>query len=289
MKIDRSKFSPRFEAMERVVDFFEKNKNTWYNINEIEENVNYRLRANRLSRGTIIRFLKHFRSVYSGVFLFKKTGNAFNYKLSIVKESLPEKKQLIKGKVNSDPGRSGPAKKKEKKTLKSAFKVNKENKSNDYNNDVQNERTLEKSKYPEVKSILESHYQTKYNKDYVFIINPLGNETKWGNPDLMGIVRDFESPLISVEVKTDVSQLLVGFAQCCAYKLFSDFVYYFCEPPVSEDEKSRLIKLCNFYGIGLYFFSSKSYRLNLEAKQNDQALMDMTLHNKHTETLVNKL
>ena len=42
---------------------------------------------------------------------------------------------------------------------------------------------------------------------------------------------------VSVEVKIDpkTEHILTGFAQCCSYRFFSDYVYYFCFRPQKED------------------------------------------------------
>ena len=49
---------------------------------------------------------------------------------------------------------------------------------------------------------------------------------------------------------------LIGFAQCCSYLLFSNYVFFVCvkpQLPEQEDKVGRIIKLCEHFGIGLLF------------------------------------
>ena len=84
---------------------------------------------------------------------------------------------------------------------------------------------------------------------------------KWATPDVVGILKSreddpvkFPTEIVSAEIKNDtnLSQLLEGFGQACAYRLFSHKTYLV----IPEAGKSERIKtLCHIFGIGLVCFN----------------------------------
>ncbi|MCI4345904.1 MAG: hypothetical protein L3K07_04035 [Thermoplasmata archaeon] len=82
--------------------------------------------------------------------------------------------------------------------------------------------------------------------------------TKWGTPDVIGILRARESHIykptmevVSAEIKTDSSQLVVAFGQACAYTQFSHRVYLVIPIESPKEDVDRLTSLCQIFGIGL--------------------------------------
>ena len=81
---------------------------------------------------------------------------------------------------------------------------------------------------------------------------------KWATPDTIGVLRARESHIykptmevVSAEIKTDSSQLVVAFGQACAYTLFSHRVYLVVPIDSSKEDLDRLTSLCQIFGIGL--------------------------------------
>lgn len=97
---------------------------------------------------------------------------------------------------------------------------------------------------------------------------PLGGNgfgAKWGTPDVIGVLRARESHIykapmevVSAEVKTDQSQLVVAFGQACAYTLFSHRVYLVVPSSARKEDLDRLTSLCQIFGIGLVTFDDSS-------------------------------
>ncbi|MBS7618896.1 hypothetical protein KEJ25_09975 [Candidatus Bathyarchaeota archaeon] len=93
---------------------------------------------------------------------------------------------------------------------------------------------------------------------------PLGGnkfKDKWGTPDIIGIVKPGESDIvkmpievISAEIKTDTSNLIMALGQACSYLLFSHKVYLSIPKQSPETDISRLDSLCQIFGIGLVLF-----------------------------------
>lgn len=86
---------------------------------------------------------------------------------------------------------------------------------------------------------------------------------KWGTPDVIGInesmpsdIIEFETEVVSAEIKTNTSDLITAFGQACAYKTFSHKVYIVIPKNSIEEDKSRIEALCLIFGIGLIFFDS---------------------------------
>lgn len=87
--------------------------------------------------------------------------------------------------------------------------------------------------------------------------------SKWGTPDVFGILRARESDIVKsplevivAEVKTDTSQLITAFGQACAYKLFSHRSYLVVPRVAQPEDVGRLDALCTIFGIGLILFDA---------------------------------
>ena len=89
-----------------------------------------------------------------------------------------------------------------------------------------------------------------------------GNKSggKWGTPDVVGIHRSehaayvkLQDEIISAEIKisSKPDDLIIGFGQACAYRLFSHKVYLVVP---KSGQNSRLKSLCHLSGIGLVYF-----------------------------------
>ena len=88
---------------------------------------------------------------------------------------------------------------------------------------------------------------------------------KWGTPDVIGKKESLRSDMIeapieivSVEIKTEVTQLVTAFGQACSYRLFSHKSYLVIPQRAPSDEIARLDSLCMVFGIGLILFDSLS-------------------------------
>jgi len=104
---------------------------------------------------------------------------------------------------------------------------------------------------------------------------------KWGTPDVIGVLRPRESDIykpptevVSAEVKTDTSQLVVAFGQACAYKLFSHKSYLVVPAESSEEDLSRMDSLCQIFGIGLVLVktngsSGPEFEIRLRAARHE--------------------
>ena len=90
---------------------------------------------------------------------------------------------------------------------------------------------------------------------------PLGGNRlgrKWGTPDVVGVYEPKRSDIyklpvevVSAEIKTNKAELLSGFGQACAYKLFSHKSYLVVPGDSTKEDLSRLDSLCQIFGIGL--------------------------------------
>lgn len=85
---------------------------------------------------------------------------------------------------------------------------------------------------------------------------------KWSNPDVVGVkslpklggVVGYE--LISAEIKTSTNtgEIITGFGQACAYKLFSHKSYLVVPSNSNEADLQRIKELCEQHDIGLVVF-----------------------------------
>jgi hypothetical protein len=97
----------------------------------------------------------------------------------------------------------------------------------------------------------------------------LDNKSKFSNPDIIGINESQnieEYKVVSVEVKRELENKaeLIGFAQCCSYLLFSNYVLFVClkpQLPEHEDRVTRITQLCEHFGIGLRFIGENGIRV----------------------------
>jgi hypothetical protein len=88
---------------------------------------------------------------------------------------------------------------------------------------------------------------------------------KWSNPDVMGVRQSPELggattyELVSAEIKTGTStgEIITGFGQACAYKLFSHKSYLVVPTDSNADDLQRVKELCERYDIGLVVFDKK--------------------------------
>lgn len=82
---------------------------------------------------------------------------------------------------------------------------------------------------------------------------------QWGNPDVIGIKQFIKgvsnSKIITAEIKVSPStkDILKGFGQSCAYKLFSHKVYLVI--PSGSNIEQRILTLCIKFNIGLVLFN----------------------------------
>jgi hypothetical protein len=88
---------------------------------------------------------------------------------------------------------------------------------------------------------------------------------KWGTPDVIGVMKPkpsdvykYAPEIVSVEIKTDVNNLITAFGQACAYKLFSHKSYIVVPQNAHPDDISRLDSLCMIFGIGLILFNPQN-------------------------------
>lgn len=90
-------------------------------------------------------------------------------------------------------------------------------------------------------------------------------QDKWMTPDVIGI-RELErgayiqipTEIISAEIKTSTHDLIQGFGQANAYKLFSHKSYMVIPKTSAPEDISRLDALSRICGIGLILFDNKS-------------------------------
>jgi len=123
----------------------------------------------------------------------------------------------------------------------------------------------EKSYYPGILSFLNRNNVFE-NESYFF--KEWGDKRtngKWQNPDLVGVNSKSEGnphKVVTVEVKVNSSEteILVGIAQCCIYRTFSDYVLFFCRIESSREEiLKKVISICGYYGIGLCLINENKY------------------------------
>jgi hypothetical protein len=126
----------------------------------------------------------------------------------------------------------------------------------------------------------------------------LGGNTfrdRWGTPDVIGKAESRRSDVIkgptsivSAEIKSDLSGLVTGFGQACAYKLFSHKSYLVIPSQTPDDELARLDSLCQIFGIGLVTFNAKSaavpeFRLIVRATKHEPDLFYTNRYVAHVE------
>ena len=107
---------------------------------------------------------------------------------------------------------------------------------------------------------------------------PLGGkkfQNKWGTPDVIGVYRTGlldiikqEPTIVSAEIKMSSSgiELITGFGQACAYKLFSHKVYFVIPNCAIKEDVDRVESLCLILGFGLILFDNKNLKTKWEIK-----------------------
>ncbi len=138
-------------------------------------------------------------------------------------------------------------------------------------------------KVPEEKFYLPFANWLKDDRQEVTHAIALGGNTfrdRWGTPDILGKYEGRRSDVIkgmttitSAELKVDTANLLTGFGQACAYRLFSHMSYLVIPQHTPADELDRLEALCHMHGIGLVVFDA----FNL-TKPNFRQLVRPTKH-----------
>lgn len=129
----------------------------------------------------------------------------------------------------------------------------------------------------------------------------LGGNTfrdRWGTPDVLGKFESRRSDvvkgmtlIVASEVKVDVSDLLKGFGQACAYRLFAHKTYLVIPQQTPLDELDRLEALCRMHGVGLVTFDARNsakpgYRLLARPIKHDP---DLSYTNKYIRLVERKL
>lgn len=155
--------------------------------------------------------------------------------------------------------------------------------------EINQEKILEKDLYPEVKEWLNNYKLDGIDFRYMIHGGAFLDKSKFSNPDIIGInIQGNHALVVSVEVKNkiDNESELVGFAQCCSYKLFSDYVFFFCYKPNSDARAARLMKMCQYFGIGLKFLDSD--KLIVPADRNESKIGDTDLKHLIIEKLKTK-
>lgn len=129
----------------------------------------------------------------------------------------------------------------------------------------------------------------------------LGGNTfrdRWGTPDVLGKFESKRSDvvkgmtlIVASEVKVDVSDLLKGFGQACAYRLFAHKSYLVIPQHSPADELGRLEALCRMHGVGLVTFDARSstkpgYRLMVRPIKHEP---DLSYTNRYVRLVERRL
>ncbi|MBK6965352.1 MAG: hypothetical protein IPH20_15825 [Bacteroidales bacterium] len=130
---------------------------------------------------------------------------------------------------------------------------------------------------------------------------PLGGskfKDKWGTPDVLGIkeprksdIIKFPTEIVSVEIKTDSSNLITAFGQACSYKLFSHKTYIVVPNSSTKEDIDRLDSLAMIFGIGLILFDAKkpkepAFEIRTRASRHEP---DMFYSNKYMRLVEDEL
>lgn len=97
---------------------------------------------------------------------------------------------------------------------------------------------------------------------------PLGGNVfrdRWGTPDVIGKresrcsdVIKVPTEIVAAEIKVDMLQLVIGYGQACAYRLFCHHSYLVIPTQSPGDEIARLEALCDISGIALVTFDREA-------------------------------
>ena len=120
----------------------------------------------------------------------------------------------------------------------------------------------------------------------------LGNKGKkpghnlW-TPDVVAVLKpspsiqslNFPPEVISVEMKAKAEQreVMAGFGQACAYKVFSHKSYLVVPEDAKDENQERLLPLCDIFGIGLVLFTWKKdgpdFNIHARASSHQPSLL----------------
>ncbi len=121
---------------------------------------------------------------------------------------------------------------------------------------------------------------------------------KWGTPDVIGIrkskhsdILQFQTEIVSGEIKIDTNGLITAFGQACASKIFSHKSYIIVPNDSQLDDITRLDTLCRQFGLGLILFDSSNvddphYEIRARAVKHEP---DMFFVNKNLKLIEDKL
>ncbi len=125
------------------------------------------------------------------------------------------------------------------------------------------------------------------------------SKIKWSNPDVLGTrkpefdaIMKFPPEIVSTEIKTSTADqdLITGFGQACAYRLFSHKSYLVIPNTAKPEIIDRLEAMCSIFGIGFILFNvdnkdSPDFRVLVRAIKNEP---DMYYVNEFIEELDKK-
>jgi hypothetical protein len=234
------------------------NRNKACSVSEILESVNYRKR-NRLNRSNVLRVISNLEKYNSQILCCKIISGIKYYWLE----------------TNSTL--------KEKNTPATANIITQTRILNKSERDNKND---EKRHYEPTRKFLSSFPLNNFNYEYQIMGDtPLDKNIKFSNPDLIGVCKDKSLDsyhTVSVEVKDviDKTNALVGFAQCCIYRTFSNYVIFACTKPKTDEQVSlvnRLCNLCSVYGIGFWIVNDANL---LVAPKKNEISGNSELNNK---------
>lgn len=118
---------------------------------------------------------------------------------------------------------------------------------------------------------------------------------RWGTPDVLGKNESRRSDVIkgptsivAAEIKIDLTGLVTGFGQACAYRLFAHKSYLVIPRQTAADELARIDSLCRMFGIGLVHFNARSpaapdFRLVIRPVKQDPDLQYTNRYIRHVE------
>jgi hypothetical protein len=216
----------------------QSNKETALSVNQLLEIINTG-RRKKLNRTNIDRTIQNLKKFEPAMLKSKSSLRSAYYWMVIPNVNKPQ----VAKKVNSNL-------------------TNLKEKSKNQKNETTQNNTQEKDLYPKVKAWLSNLEIEGERFEYQILGGGfLDNKSKFSNPDLIGRNSSRNPGIfktVSVEVKSDLvnNAELIGFAQCCSYLLFSNYVFFVCvkpKLPEQEDKIVRITKLCEHFGIGLLF------------------------------------
>ena len=123
--------------------------------------------------------------------------------------------------------------------------------------------------------------------------NSLGK--KWGTPDVIGVYKpskrdiiQFQTEIVSAEIKKDPSDPITAFGQAISYRLFSSKVYL-VEPNIMlPEDQDRIEALCLLFGIGFILFDLNPKNPNFIIRTRAQRYIpDMFYVNEFADKLYN--